>query len=61
MKYTRLTKEQFEELHPEFVNFLATQSIDKGEWDKIKAEKPAVAGASHDGSIAQPAFGRALD
>jgi len=43
MKYTRLTKEQFEELHPEFVNFLATQSIDKGEWDKIKAEKPEVA------------------
>lgn len=43
MKYTRLTKEQFEELHPEFVNFLATQTIDKGEWDKIKAEKPEVA------------------
>src|SRR6478752_9090814 len=43
MKYTRLTKEQFEELHPEFVNFLATQSIDKGEWDKIKSEKPEVA------------------
>lgn len=43
MKYTRLTKEQFEELHPEFINFLATQSIDKAEWDKIKAEKPEVA------------------
>src|SRR6476620_5741278 len=43
MKYTRLTKEQFEELHPEFINFLATQSIDKSEWDKIKAEKPDVA------------------
>ncbi len=43
MKYTRLTKEQFEELHPEFVNFLATQSIDKAEWDKIKQEKPEVA------------------
>lgn len=43
MKYTRLTKEQFEELHPEFVNFLATQSIDKAEWDKIKAENPEVA------------------
>ena len=43
MKYTRLTKEQFEELHPEFVNFLATKSIDKGEWDKIKAERPEVA------------------
>lgn len=43
MKYTRLTKEQLEELHPEFVNFLATQSIDKKEWDEIKAKKPVVA------------------
>jgi hypothetical protein len=43
MKYSRLTKEQFEELHPEFINFLATQSIDKAEWDKIKLEKPEVA------------------
>lgn len=43
MKYTRLTKEQLEELHPEFVNFLATQSIDKKEWDEIKTNKPEVA------------------
>ena len=43
MKYTRLTKEQFEDLHPEFINFLATQTIDKTEWDKIKFEKPEVA------------------
>lgn len=43
MKYARLTKEQFEELTQEFTNFLATQSIDKSEWDKIKAEKPEVA------------------
>ncbi|MBC7640841.1 MAG: hypothetical protein H7174_00650 [Flavobacterium sp.] len=43
MKYQRLTKEQFEELHPEFVNFLATQTIDKTEWDKIKIEQPYVA------------------
>lgn len=43
MKYTRLTKEQFDELHPEFINFLATQSIDKAEWDKIKQERPEVA------------------
>jgi hypothetical protein len=43
MKYTRLTKEQFEELHPEFVNFLATQSIDKAEWDELKSEQPQVA------------------
>jgi hypothetical protein len=33
MKYKRLTKEQFEALHQEFSNFLATQSIDKAEWD----------------------------
>lgn len=43
MKYARLTKEQFEELHVEFINFLASQSITKEEWDKIKAEKPSVA------------------
>jgi hypothetical protein len=43
MKYKRLTKEQFEELHKEFTNFLASQSIDKSEWDTIKKDKPDVA------------------
>ena len=43
MKYSRLTKEQFDELQVEFVNFLATQAIDKAEWDKIKTEQPEVA------------------
>jgi hypothetical protein len=43
MKYKRLTKEQFEALHQEFSNFLATQSIDKAEWDSIKLNKPEVA------------------
>ena len=43
MKYARLTKEQLEELHPEFIRFLASQSIDKAEWDSLKAEKPEVA------------------
>jgi hypothetical protein len=43
MKYKRLTKEQFEALHQEFSNFLATQSIDKAEWDSIKTNKPDVA------------------
>lgn len=43
MKYSRLTKEQFEELNQEFSTFLATQSIDKAEWDSIKKEKPEVA------------------
>lgn len=42
MKYTRLTKEQFEELHTEFTNFLASQQIDKAEWEIIKVEKPHV-------------------
>jgi hypothetical protein len=43
VKYKRLTKEQFEALHQEFINFLATQSIDKAEWDSIKTNKPEVA------------------
>ena len=43
MKYTRLTKEQFTELHQEFINFLATQSITASEWEALKAEKPEVA------------------
>lgn len=43
MKYTRLTKEQLEELHQEFINFLATQSITAEEWDTIKKSKPQVA------------------
>lgn len=43
MKYARLTKEQLEELHPEFTNFLATQSIDKKEWEELKNNKPDVA------------------
>ncbi len=43
MNYARLTKEQFDELYPEFINFLSTQAIDKAEWDKIKTEKPEIA------------------
>ena len=43
MKYTRLTKEQFEELQQEFINFLATQSITAEEWKDIKSNKPNVA------------------
>ena len=43
MKYKRLTKEQLEELHQEFATFLATQSIDKKEWDEIKVKTPEVA------------------
>ncbi len=43
MKYARLTKEQFEEMQQEFINFLATQSITAEEWENIKANKPKVA------------------
>ncbi len=43
MKYARLTREQLEELHSEFINFLATQSITAEEWAKLKEEKPEVA------------------
>ena len=43
MKYSRLSKEQFEELHQEFINFLATQSITSEEWAKLKKDKPEVA------------------
>jgi hypothetical protein len=43
MKYARLTKEQFEELHQEFINFLASQSITADEWKQLKTEKPDVA------------------
>ena len=43
MKYARLTKEQFEELHEEFINFLATQSITGEEWADLKKNKPEVA------------------
>lgn len=43
MKYARLTKEQFEEMHREFINFLAAQSITAQEWEDIKKNKPEVA------------------
>ena len=43
MKYTRLSKEQFEELHQEFINFLATPSITAVEWREITKSNPKVA------------------
>ena len=42
MKYSRLSKEQFEELHVEFTNFLASQQIDKEEWDRLKQENSKI-------------------
>lgn len=43
MKYRQLTKEQFESLHEEFAEFLATQSINVDEWKKMKLEKTSMA------------------
>jgi len=43
MKYTRLTKEQFESLEQEFITFLAAQSITGEEWKQIKETTPEVA------------------
>ena len=43
MKYARLTKEQFEELHEEFINFLAAQTVTAEEWKEIKKKQPEVA------------------
>jgi len=39
MKYKRLSKEQFEELHKEFINFLSSQSITADEWSNLKNNK----------------------
>ena len=40
MKYQKLSKEQLEELHVEFANFLASQKIDKTQWEEIKEKNP---------------------
>jgi len=40
MKYRQLSKEQFEALHKEFAQFLATQQIDVNEWNELKKGKP---------------------
>ena len=43
MKYRQLSKEQFEALHKEFAQFLASQQVDVKEWAAIKKENPAMA------------------
>ena len=43
MKYKQLSKEQFEALHKEFAQFLATQQIDINEWNEIKRNRPNMA------------------
>ena len=40
MKYRQLTKEQFEDLHKEFAQFLASQKIDDKKWKQIKNNHP---------------------
>ena len=40
MRYTRLSKEQFDSLSNEFSIFLASNSIDKEKWNKIKSNSP---------------------
>jgi len=42
MKYRKLTKEQFESLHKEFAQFLATQKIDVDEWNKMKFQNSSL-------------------
>ena len=37
MKYSRLTKEQFDSLSNEFSIFLASNAIDSKQWNKIKS------------------------
>ena len=40
MEYHRLSKEQLEELHEEFAKYLAALSIDRKQWEEIKANDP---------------------
>ena len=43
MKYRRLTTEEFNEMAEDFAIFLASNSIDKNEWDGIKSDDPTKA------------------
>jgi len=36
MKYRRLRREELEELEPQFIRFLAAQSIPAQDWSKLK-------------------------
>ena len=40
MRYTRLSKDQFEALHLEFARFLAAQSLDAKQWQELKTNQP---------------------
>ncbi len=43
-KYHRLSEEQLHTLHFEFAQFLATQGIDKNEWDALKKQNTSQIG-----------------
>lgn len=43
IKYIRLSKQDFEEMHQDFAIFLASNSIDKKKWDDLKLNEPNVA------------------
>jgi len=44
LKYSRLTKEQFDSLNHEFSLFLASHSIDFKQWSKVKLSSPETVG-----------------
>ncbi len=39
MKYKRLSKEELEELKPDFINFLASAQITGPDWEKLKRDE----------------------
>ncbi|MBK43450.1 MAG: hypothetical protein CMC83_06225 [Flavobacteriaceae bacterium] len=43
MKYKMLSKDQFDELHKEFIKFLSSNLITKEEWTALKSKEPNVA------------------
>jgi hypothetical protein len=40
MKYRRLSKEELQELEPEFVQFLSSNTVTADDWEKLKTESP---------------------
>lgn len=40
MKYRRLTKEELVEMEKEFIDYLASNTITGGDWEKMKKESP---------------------
>lgn len=45
MKYRRLSNEELKQLEPDFIRFLAANSIPGPDWEKIKTNKPEQAHA----------------